>query len=212
MLGDSVRRRQPRRYASGSDDGAPPRDWKRSLLWLAAALLLPLLIGWLIAVYVIFPPTEMTGDGVAVPDLIGLDASAAQRELVAAGLGDMQTEQLPHPEAEPGSIIAQSPLPGQQLRAGSDVRIAVSSGPPRVVIPDVLGFSAERAASMLSRAGFQVTRSEQESPAPAGRVIRTDPEPGQGLVLPAAVTLIVSAGPPALPQPGALPDTTPPPR
>ncbi|HEX6306776.1 MAG TPA: PASTA domain-containing protein [Longimicrobiales bacterium] len=213
MLGDSVRRRQPKRFGStADDDDAPTRNWGRGLLWLAGALLLPLLIGYLIAVFVIFPPTEVAGAGVPVPDLIGLSTSEAQRELVAAGLGDMHTEQLPHPEAEPGSIIAQSPLPGQQLRAGSVVRIAVSSGPPRVVVPDVLGFGIERAASMLQRAGFEITRTDQESPAPAGRVIRTEPEPGQGLVLPASVNLIVSAGPPSLPEPGATPDTIPPPR
>ena len=61
--------------------------------------------------------------------------------------------------------------------------------------------------SMLTRAGFTVTRSEQESPAPAGRVIRTDPDPGYPLVLPAPVTLIVSTGPAELQDPGAFPDS-----
>jgi eukaryotic-like serine/threonine-protein kinase len=149
----------------------------------------------------------MSGSGTPTPDLIGRTTSEAQRQLVAAGLGDMQVTELPHPHAEPGTIIAQSPLPGQQLRPGADVRVALSSGRARVMVPDVLGFGADRAESLLRQAGFQVTRSVQESPAQAGRVIRTDPEPGQPLVLPASVTLILSAGPPEIPDTGVFPDS-----
>ncbi|MBR9990828.1 MAG: PASTA domain-containing protein [Gemmatimonadetes bacterium] len=209
MLGDSVRRRQPKRRAprAGSDRPRGERNWRRLLGGLVIALIVPFLIGYLIAVYVLFPPTEVSGAGLPVPDLHGRTTSQAQRDIVAAGLGDMQITELPHPDADEGTIIAQSPLPGQQLRRGADIRIAVSSGPARVMMPDVLGFSAERAESMLVRAGFTVSRSEQESPAPAGRVIRTEPEPGQPQVLPATVTLIVSSGPPAVPDAGVFPDS-----
>lgn len=208
MLGDSVRRRQPKRRTrepSGRDHGE--RNWGRILLIVGAALIVPFAIGYLVAVYVLFPPTEVSGSGIPVPDLIGRTTSEAQRDLVAAGLGDMETTELPHPDADPGTVIAQSPIAGQQLRQGAGVSVALSSGPARVMVPDVLGFSADRAESMLVRAGFTVTRSEQESPAPPGRVIRTDPEPGYPLVLPAPVTLIVSTGPAELQDPGAFPDS-----
>jgi len=216
VLGDSVRRRQPRRRLSHepAENGSGERDWKRILVALAAVLVVPFLIGYLVAVYVLFPPTQVSGSGTPTPDLIGRTTSEAQRELVAAGLGDMAVSELPHPEAEPGTIIAQSPLPGQQLRPGAGVRVALSAGPARVLVPDVLGFGADRAESMLTQAGFQVTRSEEESAAPQGRVIRTDPEPGQPALLPASVTLIVSTGPPAVPDSGVnadsavLPDTS----
>jgi serine/threonine-protein kinase len=210
MLGDSVRRRQPARRSHSESGG---RDWKRVLLVLAAALVVPFGVGYIVAVYVLFPPTAVSDGGAPVPDLIGLTPSEAQRELVGAGLGTIDVTELPHPEAEVGDIIAQSPLAGQQLRPGADVSVGVSSGRARVLIPDVLGFGADRAESMLVRAGFQVSRSDVPSPASKGRVIRTDPEPGRPLTLPATVTLIVSSGPPAGPEPGAFPDTTaPPPR
>lgn len=209
MLGDSVRRRQPKRHMP-REDGAAPLDgkWKRVLIGLAAALVVPFAIGYVFAVFVMFPPTEVSGSGTSTPDLIGRTTGEAQRDLVAAGLGDMQVMELPHPDAEPGTIIAQSPLPGQQLRRGAGVRVALSSGRARVLIPDVLGFSADRAESMLTQAGFQVTRSMLQSPAPEGRVIRTNPEPGQALELPASVELIVSEGPPEILDSGVLPDTT----
>lgn len=207
MLGDSVRRRQPGR--SRREGGSAPhgRNWKRLLISLAAALVVPFAIGYLLAVFVLFPPTEVSGSGTPVPDLTGESTSDAQRALVAAGLGEMEIIELPHPDAAPGTIIAQSPLPGQQMRPGGNVRVAISTGRARVVIPDVLGFSGDRAASMLTRAGFRVTLTPMQSPAPVGRVIRTAPEPGQALELPADVELIVSSGPPAVPDAGAFPDS-----
>jgi eukaryotic-like serine/threonine-protein kinase len=209
MLGDSVRRRQPHRRTASAQPTRRPRTWPRTLTLLAAALVVPFAVGYIVAVYVLFPPSQATGTGgTPVPDLIGRSIGEAHRDLVAAGLGDMPTTELPHPEVPAGRIIAQSPLPGQQVRAGSTVRIAVSSGPARVLVPDVLGFSADRAESLLRRNGFQVSRAVLESPAPAGRVIRTEPEPGTARTLPANVNLIVSSGPPAEPQPGAFPDTT----
>jgi serine/threonine-protein kinase len=208
MLGDSVRRRQPKRRDRSSKGERSERDWKRLIIAITAALFAPFAIGYLVAVYVLFPPTEVSGSGTPVPDLVGRTTSEAQRDLVAAGLGEMEITELPHPDVDAGTIIAQSPLPGQQIRPGADVRVALSSGPARVLVPDVLGFSADRAESMLARAGFDVTRSVEESVASEGRVIRTDPEPGQPRTLPASVTIIVSAGPPAEPDAGAFPDTT----
>lgn len=207
MLGDSVRRRQ-RGGRARANRSPGERNWPRTLGLFAAALALPFVVGYLIAVYVLFPPTEVVGTGgTPVPDLVGRTISEAHRDLVGVGLGDMPTTELPHPEVPEGIIVAQSPLPGQQLRSGSPVRVAVSSGRARVNLPDVLGFSAERADALLRRAGFEVQRSYLESPAPEGQVIRTEPQPGSMLALPALVVIVVSSGPPPEAEPGALPDS-----
>jgi hypothetical protein len=210
VLGDSVRRRQPRGRSGG---GKPPgtrqqgdwRRWRPLLIALPVALIVPLLIGYLIAVFVLFPPTEVSGAGIAVPDVTGQSASEAQRQLAAAGLGPLEPEPLPHPTAPAGQVLAQSPLPGQQLRPGAGVRVALSAGPARALVPDVIGFSGTRAESLLRRAGFDVATITEESTAPAGRVLRTEPEPGQERMLPAFVTIVVSEGPPQTAVPEAVP-------
>jgi eukaryotic-like serine/threonine-protein kinase len=210
MLGDSVRRRQPgarraKRAAPATRRRKGKWRWRPLLIALPLALVLPFVLGYVLAVYVLFPPRDLAaGPGIPVPQLVGRSAGEAQRDLVAAGLGSVQTTELPHPSAPPGQVIAQSPLPGQQLRPGGDVRVALSAGRPRVVVPDVQGFSAERAESLLRRAGFDVTRIDEQSPLAAGRVLRTEPAPGQSQELPAAVTVVVSAGPPP-PEPEPLP-------
>src|SRR5438105_4394721 len=97
-------------------------------------------IGYLIAVFIIFPPRAEGRGGVVVPKLTGLDLAAAQRALTAAGLTVGDTMALPNTVEPPGAIIAQSPLAGQQLQRGGRVRVAVSSGTPRAILPDVTGF------------------------------------------------------------------------
>jgi eukaryotic-like serine/threonine-protein kinase len=208
MLGESVRRRQPKSRKSGRGRRGPNRPGRwRPLLWLLpVAAVVPFVIGYVLAVYVMFPPTEASGAGVPVPHLTGRTVLDAQTELAMAGLGALEVTELPHPTAAPGVVVAQSPLPGQQLRPGAGVRVAISRGRPRVLVPDVQGFAADRALQMLRSAGFDVVQATQESTLPEGRVLRTDPAAGQERTLPASVTLVVSAGPPLEPDPPP-PDT-----
>lgn len=199
MLGESVRRRQPRRRAGA-------RSWKAWLGATLAALVVPFAVGYALAVFVLFPEPDVVAAGIPVPVLVGQTLVDAERALAAVGLGRVDPLELPHPNAPVGQVLAQSPLPGQQLPAGADVRVSVSGGRPRARIPEVAGFSAERAEQLLRRFGFEVSRREQEGDAPAGRVLGTDLMSGTEHELPATVTLFVSTGPPPVETP---PDTAP---
>lgn len=203
MLGDSVKRRaRPTRKAATRKPraaGEPPA-WRKPLLGLAA-LALPFLIGYLIAVFVMFPPPDVAAQGIAVPSLFGKTVEEARADVSAAGLGNLEITRLPHPEAVEGIVTAQSPLPGQQLRDGAPVRVAVSSGVPRVTVPNLADFPSDRAAALLTRLGFRVQRNEEESDEEAGRVIRQDPAPGTVVTVPARVVIWVSSGPPPMPDP-----------
>jgi serine/threonine-protein kinase len=161
---------------------------------LAGAAIAPFVIGYLLAVFVLFPAPPVAAGGIPVPDLVGKTEQEATRELAGLGLGPAEATRLPHPTRAAGQVIAQSPLPGQQLRPGSAVRVAVSTGVPRAVVPDVVGFAEGRAAGLLQRLGFQVTREIEDSAEPTGRVTRTDPNAGQNLALPARITIFVSNG------------------
>ena len=206
MLGDSVRRRnQPRTKPERRPPSQEPGPGIRWKVWgpvLASAAVLPFLIGYALAVWILFPPPEVAGAGIAVPQLRGRSTGDAQAALASAGLGGLDITRLPHPRLPDGTVIAQSPLPGQQLRAGVGVRVAVSSGVPRVVVPDVVGFQAERARGLLERLGFSVRQVDEEGDTEAGRVTGLEPGPGARLPLPATVQLTVSTGPPTL-----LPDS-----
>jgi serine/threonine-protein kinase len=161
---------------------------------MIAAAVLPFVIGYGIAVFLLFPAPAATAEGIATPRVVGMTVQTAHRTLAQAGLGVLQVTPLPHPTQPVGTIIAQSPLPGQQVRAEASVRVAVSSGPPRAVVPDVVGFSIDRAEGLMRKLGFDVVRVDERAAEPAGRVLRTLPPAGRAETLPAQVQIVVSTG------------------
>ena len=56
----------------------------------------------------------------------------------------------------PGQVIRQHPAAGTALLRGATVRYWVSSGPPKVPVPDVVGASEGSATDTLKAAGFSV--------------------------------------------------------
>ncbi len=92
---------------------------------------------------------------ITVPDVRGAAADDAQQTLSDAGLkaktSKQQSENVPE-----GQVISQSPAPGSRVGRDAVVKLTVSSGPPMVKVPDVVGEKVPRAKRDLERAGFQV--------------------------------------------------------
>lgn len=216
-LGDSIRRRlkvnrEPRR---GGGSAAPLR-WDRWILSGLAAVVLSFGTGYVLAVAVLFPAPEAPDeDATPVPRLVGKELTAAQAAVEAAGLAVGGVLWLPHPDEPAGTVLAQDPLEGQRLRAGGEVRLAVSSGRAQATVPDVVGLPFETAAQLARRLGFDVNRVAEDRPGPEGIVLEVTPAPGTERVLPAAITLTVSAAPPPPPPDSGSPpagvDTSAPP-
>jgi len=212
MLGDSLRRRNPGARGRAPAHTPRPRPGRGWAVWLplaVAAAAVPFFVGYLFASVFLFPAPEAADTGVAVPAVKGMRLAEAQAALRSVGLGTVEVTQLPHPHAAEGVVTAQAPLPGQQLRPGSPVRVAISAGVPRVVVPDVVGFSADRAEGLLARLGFQVARQQQFSPEDSGRILRIEPRPGTEWPLPTTIHILVSLGP-EFPDTLFTPDTLPP--
>ncbi len=170
-------------------------------------------LGYLVATRILFPPLPKPVSGIVVPSLQGVVVAEADRRLGPLGLKRApDVIEVAHPTQPPGIIVAQSPLPGQQLRAGSVVRVAVSGGLPRVRVPNVVGFDVERATNVLSQLGLAVDQRSELNERPIGTVLRIIPEPGQRQPVPARVTLVVSAGPPPTPPKDTATAAPPPPR
>ncbi len=173
-----------------------PVKWGVVIPATIAALLLPFGVGYAIAVFVLFPsPKVEGGGGIVVPNLVGLSIAEAEQMLSEAGLGGLATMEVPNPDATAGRVTAQDPLAGQQLRAGTGVSVSVSSGRPRIAVPDVEGLTAEAAGQVLRRLGFDARILEEGSMVTEGRVFRMDPVAGTRMQVPSTVTIVVSTGP-----------------
>jgi beta-lactam-binding protein with PASTA domain len=160
--------------------------------------------GYLISTRVVYPPPPPPGDLFPVPDLTGQSPEAAADTLATLGLVLGAVDSMAHPGAPMGQIIGQSPLPGQLSLPGGSVRLALSTGPERRPVPDVLRLDGDRARVVLETSGFVVTVDSVESSDPRGRVMAMVPEPGAEAVIPAEVRLRVSMGPPEFEMPLVL--------
>ena len=218
MLGDSMRRRrgEPKRSEEepGPDRSGRPawpawvdrdwRSWLRPFSWgrwlvIAAVVLLGSFgVGYLLSTLVLFPPPETAGAGVPVPDLYGQGRSQAEATLRTLELELGEVRELKSMTTEAGRVLAQDPIPGQQLLPGATVSLGVSAGPPELRVPPLVGLGQATARELLESVGFDVVVQQVRSAEfEAGIVTRTEPPAGTARPLPTVVTLVVSSGPPA---------------
>jgi serine/threonine-protein kinase len=121
--------------------------------------------------------------------------------LSALGLVLGSIDSLAHPSVQAGAIVGQSPLPGQLYVAGDTVRIALSTGPERRPVPDVLRLQGKWARTILETSGFVVTVDSVESEDPRGNVVEMLPEAGTAATIPMEVRISLSMGPPEFEMP-----------
>ena len=111
---------------------------------------------------------------IAVPNVVGSDADAAQATLRAAGF--VPSVSYTVDAANPtGKISAQKPDAGANVKKGAPVAIYLSvSGS----IPDVTGMTLDEAKRALVASGYQIGNIAytQDSSLQDGQVVRTEPE------------------------------------
>jgi serine/threonine-protein kinase len=194
--GGGARRRRGRR-----GDPIVPTDL---LLWILGVGVGGWLVGYLVATQLFFPAPEPPQDLLGVPDLRGEVEDGARTMVEQAGLALGAVEYLNHPEADSGAVLGQSPLPGQLAFPGDSVRVTLSLGPERRLVPEVSRLRADRGVALLEATGFAVAVDSVESDEPRGRILRVAPAEGEELTLPGEVAIQVSLGPPAVVMPDLL--------
>jgi CubicO group peptidase (beta-lactamase class C family) len=137
------------------------------------------------------------GEGIQVPQLVGMMLPDAVSALAALGLNASPVTEVPSALAPAGVILAQAPSPSAWVPAGSDVGLTVSTGVGVAVVPELVGLSENAAIASLTASGFVLgdTTRIPSTTAPAGHVVDQDPEAGTEAPTGAAISLAVSAGP-----------------
>ena len=90
------------------------------------------------------------------PDLSGSSATAAKDTLEGASL-TYKSHRSASETVPKGQVIRQKPAAGETVQRGDTVTFWVSSGPPKVFVPDVVGLSQGDAQAQLEDAGFVVS-------------------------------------------------------
>ncbi len=205
-LGESIqRRRRSGRRSWKSRGGERGRlDFVRDNRFLMGLVLLAFFGfggGYVVSTKLLFPAPAPPGDLTPVPDLSGETLTGSEGLLREAGLTLGQVDFFRHPTVVEGTVLGQSPLPGQLGLVGDSVRVAVSLGPEKRPVPDVMRLRGDRARTVLEASGFQVVIDSVEATAPRGALVSMDPEPGTETTIPREIALRVSVGPPMVEMP-----------
>jgi serine/threonine protein kinase len=110
----------------------------------------------------------------------------AAAALQAVGLGATQANQS-STSIPTGNVIATNPASGQTAPYGSVVTVTVSTGPPMVPVPNVVGESVAQASAALQGVGLTPSGVQGN---PTGNVQSTQPAVGTSVVQGSGVQLI----------------------
>ncbi|MGW7317111.1 Stk1 family PASTA domain-containing Ser/Thr kinase [Streptomyces sp. NPDC054854] len=179
-------------HGGGYDQGGHGRRQKKSrastiLLVLAGVLVL---VGAILIGQALFNKTA--DNRATVPKFIGETLESAQGRAPNAGLKVVKAGDEPCDNQPKGNICSQVPAPDVKVDKGSEVKVKVSSGAPKVPVIDVLRMKYELAEATLKDKNFQVEKELKESDSSPGIVLEQNPKSGTEAEKGSVIKLIVS--------------------
>ncbi len=129
---------------------------------------------------------------VGVPDVRNLTSAEAEHKLEQAHFKP-NVQNRSSTTVASGKVISTEPSQGVPLLAGSPVTVFVSTGPPKVEVPEVVGQSEAEARASLRGAGLHVgtVTKREEAGQTAGTVLSQSPAAGSSVSSGEAVSLVV---------------------
>ena len=174
-----------RRVDVVEEEAPPPRP---PLIWPWLLLLILLVLAGLGAWWYLTRDEEKR----AVPDVVGLPEPEARERLTAEDLR-IEVDRRPH-ERPRGEVYAQSPGAGAQVDEDEVIEVEVSTGPPNVVVPQVVNLEQEQAEARLREAGLDPLVRRVFAEERPGTVIAQDPPGGERARRGSDVRINVSKG------------------
>lgn len=141
------------------------------------------------------PEAAADSEQTTVPTVKNLEKEAAIVEFDNNDLQYKFTEQESD-TVEAGKVIGTNPEEGSTVDKGTQIEVYISSGPKKVSVPTVVGYSQEDAESSLKTAGFEVKTgsSVYSDSVSKGLVAYTNPKSGAKVLPGATITLYISKG------------------
>lgn len=159
------------------------------ILWVALVLVIVALASALISMRL-----AIHGREVKVPDFRSKTPAEARQLAEDAGLNLRIERQYYSPSVPEGRVLSQTPDPGATVRRDWDVSLALSLGPRRVTIPQVVGESQRAAAITIDQRGLDIgsTASAQLPGATAGQVAGQDPPASSADISSPKINLLIA--------------------
>lgn len=146
------------------------------------------IVGW----YVLIGP----GSRIVVPSTVGANQSEVKAALTPLGLTSLVVEKRFSEDIGEGRVIQSIPEAGGRVDQGATVKLILSKGPERFILPQVAGLTVETARALIGKlpVALQPDSEEFNTKIPKGYVIESDPPSGEKVKRSALVVLRVSKG------------------
>ncbi|MDT0480211.1 Stk1 family PASTA domain-containing Ser/Thr kinase [Streptomyces doebereineriae] len=178
----------------GYDDRPDRRRQKKSntstILLVVAGILV--LVGAILIGKWIFSGGGAGNDTVKVPNLVAQSRSDAEKLLTNSDLKLGTVTKKTCEEQSTGKVCEQDPAQGTEVDKNTTVNLVVSTGAPKVAVPNVIDKDIDAATKLLQDKGFEVKTTTTESSQDPGTVLSQNPDPGTELEKDSTVTLEVA--------------------
>jgi serine/threonine-protein kinase len=136
------------------------------------------------------------GAKVSVPSVIGASLDKANSLFSPLGLKSEVAKRVYSEEVDEGLIIAQNPVGGDKTDPNGTVKLTISKGPERYVVPQLIGLTPEAAVNAIAKFPLKTGTITEvfNTQIPKGFVISAEPEPGTKVRRDVAINLVVSKG------------------
>jgi serine/threonine-protein kinase len=186
-------RRPPAQTRPSYRYAEPPPRRRPIWPWLLALLLVVLagVAGWY--AFGKIQNSLSSSGGVPVPNVVPLREDLAVAKLNEKGLGAI-VHRKPHETVKIGLVFEQGTAPGVRVDKGNAVDIYVSTGPPKVEVPDVMGKSRDDAIAALTDAKLKFKVLQVFSKKDPNTVVAQSPTGGHIVTQGSIVHINVSKG------------------
>ncbi|MGW0411487.1 Stk1 family PASTA domain-containing Ser/Thr kinase [Streptomyces collinus] len=126
------------------------------------------------------------------PNFVGNSYDVAQKMAVNSDLKLAPPTRKPCANQPKGNVCSQDPVAGSDVKKNDTINIVVSTGAPKIDVPDVQGIQFDKAKSRLEAKGFTVDKKTEVSAQTPGVVIAQDPAGGTSKEKGTTITLTVA--------------------
>ena len=134
-----------------------------------------------------------SGEGVEIPDIVGMSKDAAQIKLKEKGFKDFEFTDKPSKDTAEGNVISTSPEVGTKVDKQTKIIVYISAG-DAFSMPSVVGMSKEDAEKFLADYELKISFEETDSTVQKGNVLEQSIAEGEKTKMGAALKLTVSSG------------------
>ncbi|MBS7527436.1 Stk1 family PASTA domain-containing Ser/Thr kinase [Fusibacter paucivorans] len=190
---DIMKHDQNRTRKSTKQKASKPVSKLNITLVVVAALIVSMLVFSLVAINKFKEIFNV--DIVTVPNVVGMDVDEAVRAIQDKGLVADTTERKYNNDIDEDIVISQNYAEGEELKEGFTVKLVVSNGAVRVLVPNVVQQDLVKARVMIENENFEVGEIKYEfNDLPTGTVISQSPKSGVKEAEGTLIDLVVSQG------------------